>query len=107
MPFFELRQYRTKPGQRERWARFMDEEIIPFQISKGMVVIGSFVGEDEDDLYVWIRRFDSEEQRKQLYEAVYQSEHWTNVLSPQVEEMLYRDRIVVTRIEPTPRSVIR
>jgi NIPSNAP protein len=107
MPFFELRQYRTKPGQRERWARFMDEEIIPFQISKGMVVIGSFVGEQEDDLYVWIRRFDSEEQRKQLYEAVYQSEHWVNVLSPQVEEMLYRDRIVVTRIEPTARSVIR
>jgi len=50
MPFFELRQYRTKPGQRERWARFMDEEIIPFQISKGMVVIGSFVGEEEEVL---------------------------------------------------------
>ena len=48
----------------------MEEEIIPFQISKGMVVIGSFVGEQEDDLYVWIRRFDSEEQRGK-YEAVY------------------------------------
>ena len=105
--FFEFRQYRCKPGQRERWVRFMEEEIIPYQISKGMVVIGSFVGEQEDDLYVWIRRFDSEEQREQLYEAVYQSDHWVNVLSPQVEEMLYRDRIVVTRISPTPKSVIR
>jgi len=107
MPFFELRQYRTKPGQRERWAKFMDEEIIPFQISKGMVVIGSFVGEQEEDLYVWIRRFNSEEHREQLYKAVYESDHWKNVLSPQVDEMLDRDKIVVTRIEPTPRSVSR
>jgi hypothetical protein len=28
--FFELRQYRVKPGQRERWVKFMEEEIIPF-----------------------------------------------------------------------------
>jgi len=105
--FFELRQYRCKPGQRERWAKFMDEEIIPYQISKGMVVVGSFVGEEEDDLYVWIRRFDSEEQREKLYAAAYESDYWKNVLSPQVEEMLYRDRIKVTRIVPTDRSVIR
>lgn len=105
--FFELREYRTKPGQRERWVKFMEEVIIPFQISKGMVVIGSFVGEQEDDLYVWIRRFDSEEQREALYAAVYQSDHWKNVLAPKVGKMLDRDKIVVTRLEPTPRSVIR
>ena len=64
--FFELREYRTKPGQRERWVKFMEEVILPFQISKGMVVIGSFVGTQEDDLYIWIRRFDSEEQREAL-----------------------------------------
>ena len=59
--FFELREYRTLPGQRENWVRFMEEEIIPFQVSKGMVIVGSFVGEEEDDLYIWVRRFDSEE----------------------------------------------
>ena len=52
--FFELRQYRTKPGQREKWVKFMEEEIIPFQVSKGMVILGSFVGQEEDDLYVWM-----------------------------------------------------
>ena len=54
----------------------MDETVIPFQISKGMVIVGRFVGEEEDDLYVWIRRFESEEERQQLYEAVYESEEW-------------------------------
>jgi hypothetical protein len=105
--FFELRQYRTRPGQRERWVKFMEETVIPFQISKGMVVIGSFVGEQDDDLYVWIRRFDSEEQREALYEAVYESDTWKNELSPLCGEMLYREKTVVTRIAPTPRSVIR
>ena len=70
--FFELREYRTLPGQRENWVRFMEEEIIPFQVSKGMVILGSFVGEEEDDLYVWIRRFESEEERENLYAAVYE-----------------------------------
>jgi hypothetical protein len=30
--FFALRQYRTKPGQREKWVNFMEEEIIPFLV---------------------------------------------------------------------------
>lgn len=105
--FFELRQYRTKPGQRERWVKFMEETVIPYQVSKGMVVVGSFIGQEEDDLYVWIRRFDSEEQRKQLYEDVYECDTWQNELGPLCGEMLYREKIVVTRLEPTSRSVIR
>ncbi len=105
--FFELREYRTKPGQRERWVKFMEEVILPFQISKGMVVIGSFIGAEEDDLYIWIRRFDSEEQREALYAAVYQSDEWKNVIAPQIPEMMDRERMVIRRIAPTEKSVIR
>ena len=105
--FFELRQYRTKPGQREAWAKFMDEIIIPYQISKGMVIVGSFVGEAEEDLYVWIRRFVDEAERELLYKAVYESEHWRNDLSPRVGELLNRETIKVTRLIPTPKSVIQ
>src|SRR5215468_3145825 len=103
--FFELRQYRTQPGQREKWVKFMEEEIIPFQVSKGMVVVGSFVGQEEDNLYVWIRRFESEEERARLYKAVYESDHWKNYLDPQIPDMLLRDQIKVTRIEATPSAV--
>lgn len=104
--FFELRQYRTLPGQREAWVKFMEEVIIPYQVSKGMVVVGSFVGQEEDDLYVWIRRFESEEQRAALYQAVYETDYWKNEIAPKVGQMLDRSRTVVTRIEPTPKSVI-
>ena len=105
--FFELRQYRMRPGQEENWVSYMEEVIIPFQISKGMMILGSFVGEEEKDLYVWIRRFESEEQREQLYEAVYESDTWKNEIAPKIPDMMDRSQIKVTRLEATPRSVIQ
>ena len=71
--FFELREYRTLSGERENWVNFMEEIVIPFQVSKGMVILGSFVGQEEDDLYIWVRRFEDEAEREKLYEAVYES----------------------------------
>lgn len=105
--FFELREYRSLPGQRENLLRYMEEVVIPFQLSKGMVVVGSFVGEQEEDLYVWIRRFESEEERERLYAAVYKSPEWVNEIAPPIGAMMDRERMVVRRIVPGPRSFIR
>ena len=105
--FFELRQRRMLTGQLETWVKFMEETIIPFQVSKGMVVVGSFVGQEEPDLYVWIRRFTSEEERERLYQEVHQSDRWKNEIGPQVGTMIDREQIKVTRIEATPKSVIQ
>jgi len=30
------------------------------------VILGSFVGEEDESVYVWIRRFESEAERKRL-----------------------------------------
>lgn len=84
----------------------MESRIIPMQISKGMSIVGSFVAEDDPDVYVWIRRFDSEDERKRLYDAVYKSDEWLNELSPIVDEYLYRDQIEVTRLNPTAASAL-
>ena len=105
--FFELREYHTSPGRRDDWVKFMEEVIIPFQVSKGMVVVGSFVGQEADDLYIWIRRFEDEEQRERLYEAVYESDEWKNDISPRIADLLMREKMVITRIEATPKSVIQ
>lgn len=104
---FELRQYRTHPGQRDKWVQYMEEKIIPFQVSKGMVIVGSFVNEEDPDSYVWIRRFESEQDRERLYNEVYESDYWKNEVAPEVPSMLDRDKIVVTRLNPTPKSVVR
>ncbi len=105
--FFELRQYHIHPGQQKAWVKCMEEEIIPFQVKMGMVILGSFVGEDDESVYVWIRRFENEQERKRLYDAVYQSDYWKNEISPRVPTMIDREKIKVTRITATPHSVIQ
>ena len=44
MAFYELRQYIIRPGKMEDWLKFMQEEVFPFMVAKGMVISGSFRG---------------------------------------------------------------
>ena len=104
---FELRQYRMLPGKRDEWIAYMDQVVIPSQTAAGAVILGSFAGLDEDELYVWIRRFDNEEERVRLYKEVYENDYWQKEISPLVGEMLDRTKTVVSRLNPTPMSVIR
>ena len=105
MAFYELRQYKVLPGKMTEFIRMMEDEIIPFQVAKGMVITGSYQGETDDSVYVWMRRFASEEQRAAQYAAVYESDYWKNDLAPRIPALLDLKGIVVTRIVPTPISV--
>ena len=107
MAFFELRQYKVLPGKMDEWVKIMEEEIIPFQVSKGMIIAGSYRGETDESVYVWIRRFDSEAQREAQYKAVYESDFWKTKIAPRVPACLDRSAIVVTRIVATPRSPVQ
>ena len=103
--FYELRQYKIRSGRMVDWVEFMENDIIPFQVSRGMVITGSWRGEEDDTVYVWMRRFESEAERERLYKAVYESDYWKNDVAPRVTELMDRSAMRVTRIVPTPRSV--
>jgi NIPSNAP len=107
MAFYELRQYKVLPGKMDEWVKIMEEEIIPFQVWKGMVITGSFRGETDQSVYVWMRRFESEAEREALYKAVYDSDHWKEKIAPRVPNYLDRSAMVVTRIVPTAKSTTR
>jgi NIPSNAP len=107
MAFYELRQYEVRPGKMAEWLTLMEEEIIPLQVAKGMVIPGSFRGESDDSVYVWLRRFESEAEREKLYAAVYEDPHWQTSISPRIGELINRDTTRVQRIVPTSRSVLR
>jgi len=104
---YELRQYRVKKGKMKEWLRLMEGEIMPFQVSRGMAIPAMFTASKETGLFVWLRRFKNEAERKRLYRAVYETEHWKNVIQPKVEAVLYIPKIVVTDMEPTPKSVLQ
>ncbi|MDE0064953.1 MAG: NIPSNAP family protein [Gammaproteobacteria bacterium] len=103
--FYELRQYKVLPGKMDEWVTYMEGTIIPFQVARGMVITGSFRGEEDDSVYVWMRRFESEAERERLYAAVYDSDEWKNEIGPRAAELIDRESIGVQRIVPTPRSV--
>ena len=104
MAFYELRKYKTRRGKMNDWLRLMEGEIIPFQVSKGMVITGSFRGEADDSVYIWLRRFNSEKERERLYKAVYEHPHWVNKIAPRVGKLIYREKIEIQRIIPTKKS---
>ncbi len=107
MAFYELRQYEIRPGKMDAWIKLMEEQIIPLQVSKGMIISGSFRGEGDDSVYVWLRRFESEAERERLYKEVYESDLWKNELTDQVGQLINRETISVQRIVPTPLSILK
>ncbi len=107
MAFYELRHYKILPGKMEEWIRLMEEEVIPFQVSQGMVISGSFRGQQDDSTYIWMRRFESEDDCKRLYKAVYESEVWKSKIAPRIPELMDRSAVKVTRLAPTSKSVLQ
>lgn len=107
MAFYEVRQYEIRPGKMDEWIRMMDEEILPFQVARGMVIPAIFRGEDDDTVFIWLRRFESEDERARLYKAVYEDTHWVNELSPRVGQLINRETIRVQRLVPSPMSTLQ
>ncbi|MEY9892798.1 hypothetical protein ABIA31_006476 [Catenulispora sp. MAP5-51] len=105
--FYEIRRYQAVAGRRDEWVRYMEDVVIPYQQSHGMAVTASFVDEEDPDGYIWIRRFDDETQRENLYAAVYEDDRWKNEIGPVVYGLLIPEKSVVTRVVPTPASPLK
>ncbi|MEX2519152.1 MAG: NIPSNAP family protein [Paracoccaceae bacterium] len=107
MPFTELRQYVIRPGKMAEWVKLFDEVILPFQAARGMAVLGSFRGETDESVFIWLRRFESEADREKLYAAVYEDPEWKSDISPIVGSLIDREQIKVQRITATPASALK
>ena len=89
------------PGSRP-WKRRSFRSTPP----RGVVVSGSFTGRDDDNTYVWLRRFDSQEQKETFAKTIAESDYWKNEVVPDIQAMLDREAMVVTALEATGLSVI-
>ncbi|WP_412027331.1 NIPSNAP family protein [Deinococcus yunweiensis] len=100
--FYEFRRYTTRPGQRDAWVQVMQGEILPYQTAQGMTYVASFTDDTDPDTYYWIRRFDSEAQRQELYAAVYDTDTWHALLARHGHLLAAEPH--VTRLVPTAHS---
>jgi hypothetical protein len=103
---FELRQYWSQPGRRDDLVVMMETEIIPLQTRHGIAVVGSFVAEDDPDHFIWMRRFDSEAHRAQQYASFYECSEWLDGIAPRVRALLVREKMQITRMNPTSTSAL-
>ncbi len=103
----ELREYTVRPGKREAWVKFMEEAIIPHHVANGVAILGSWIVEDEENTFVWMRGFEDEADRVKKSASMNESDHWKNDLLPRIEELVDREKHRVKRLLATPASPIR
>jgi hypothetical protein len=70
--FYEIRTEHALPGCGAELAGYMNETVIPLYQEMGMHVVGSFTVIDDEDDFVWIRRFEDAADRERILAAVHQ-----------------------------------
>ena len=100
--FYEIRRYIVRSGRRDEWVRYMEQVVLPYQTGKGVDLVASFVDLEDDDAYVWIRRFDDDDSAARIGAAVYQDRVWVEDIGPKVRALLDVEKSVITRVARTP-----
>jgi hypothetical protein len=72
----EVRIYTIHEGKREEFVKLYDEVLLPAQRRFGLEVLGQFTSLDDDNTFVWLRRFDNQEERRRKWDEFYGSDLW-------------------------------
>ena len=103
--FYEIRTEHARPGLGAELAQYMDEAVIPLHEEMGMTVVGSFSAADDENTFVWIRRFEDAADRERVLDAVHSHPRCTVVVDT-VSALLNGTETTI-RLEPTPGSGLR
>ena len=82
MAVIEVRIYTIHQGKREEFVKLYDGVLLPAQRRFGLEVLGQFISLDDDQTFVWLRRFDSQQERQRKWGEFYGSDLWRNQLGP-------------------------
>src|SRR5690349_13030052 len=84
----EVRSYRIAPGRRAEFIEFFKTRAIPALREHGMKVVGPMIDTENPNKVVWLRMFDSIEERTRLKELFYEGEPWKSEMEGVVMPML-------------------
>lgn len=103
--FYEIRTEHARPGLGPELSRYMDLTVIPLHRERGMTVVGSFTATDDEDTFVWVRRFESAADRERVLAAVHADPRCAAVAD--TVSALVRGPETTVRLAPTPGSGLR
>ena len=101
----EIRMYRIKPGMRDRFVEFFEGKTLAPQSAVGMRILGQFRSLEDDDTFVWVRAFRSQEERLQQLTAFYGGPQWVESLGPEAMDFIESTEVLL--VEPTGNSPMR
>jgi len=101
--FYEIRLETAAPGRGKELARWMDEQVIPVHEAAGMVVVGAFTDTDDEDAFVWIRKFRDAEEREEVVDRVHQDPLFETDIRLRLGHILAGEAVTV-RLAPTASS---
>ena len=101
--FYEIRRETAVPGRGRDLARWMDEQVIPLHEASGMIVAGAFTDAADEDAFVWIRKFGSDEEREEIVTRVHQDPLFESVIRPRLADLMAGEAVTV-RLVPTAHS---
>lgn len=96
-PVVELRQYTLHPGQRDVLIELFEREFVAPQNAVGARLIGRFRDLDDPDRFVWLRGFESMEQRAQALAAFYGGPVWAAHRSAANATIVDSDNVLLLR----------
>lgn len=100
--FYEIRTEHARTGCGVQLVRYMDEHVIPLHREMGMHVVGSFTVIDDENAFVWIRRFRDVADRERILDAVHQHPRCASMVDT-VSALTDRSESTI-RVEPTAGS---
>lgn len=96
----EVRTYKIKEGQRQRFLDFFENKAVPAQRRKGMSILGPLVDLENPDVFIWLRAFPSLEERDRMKSAFYDGEEWKTEMEAIAMPMLEEYNVALTRMSP-------
>lgn len=101
--FYEIRRERAVPGRGKELIGWMNEQVIPLHEASGMIVVGAFTDASDEDSFVWIRKFASDEEREEIVERVHQNPLFESAIRPRLKDLMAGEAVTV-RLVPTAHS---
>lgn len=89
----ELRNYVTRPGQRDRFISYFETNFVDSQNALGGYILGQFRVEGAEDNFFWMRGFNDMASRSRYLPAFYRGPFWKQHRDAANEMLLNNDNV--------------
>lgn len=93
----ELRNYVTRPGQRDKFISYFETNFIHSQNEIGGYILGQFTVKDAEDNFFWIRGFNDMASRSRFLPEFYRGSFWKQHRNNANEMLLNNDNVYLLK----------